>query len=64
MLCFCVTEVLTYHVVSGTSYSVGLSDKQKLSTLNSDGQQLTVSIDGGKATTAIVGLVYCVQVLS
>jgi len=41
-----LTKVLTYHVVATTAYSVSLSNGQKLSTLNSDGEQLTVNIDG------------------
>lgn len=40
-----LTKVLTYHVVSGTTYSVGLSNGQKLDTLNS-GESLDVTING------------------
>ncbi|OWF49283.1 Transforming growth factor-beta-induced protein ig-h3 [Mizuhopecten yessoensis] len=40
-----LTEVLTYHVVKGTAFSAGLTDGEKVATL--EGKDLSISLDNG-----------------
>lgn len=44
---------MTYHVVPGTVYSVGLSDGQMVKTV--EGKELAVKIDDGKIVLKLTG---------